>query len=77
MSQNPPLFDLAKYCNCKKFCNCATVLSYFYDGTVATCIHFYIFFFPSDAGGVFLIFYEEEERERVGEINILMNKWDK
>ena len=49
--------------------------SYFYDGTVATCIHFYIVFFPSDSGWVFLIFfYEEEERERAGEINILMNR---
>ena len=29
-------------------------------------------------GWVFLIsFYEEEERERVGEINILINKLDK
>ena len=56
-----------------------TVTSYFYDGTIATCIHFYIVFFPSDGGWVFLIFfffkfYEEEERERVGEINILMNR---
>ena len=53
------------------------VPSYFYDGTIATCIHFYIVFFPSDGGWVFLFiyfFYEEEERERVGEINILMNR---
>ena len=48
--------------------------SYFYDGTVATCIHFYIVFFPN-GGWVFLIFfYEEEKRERAGEINILMNR---
>ena len=68
MPQNPPLLSLAKSYNCKKIYNCATVLSNFYDGIVAT----------SDGGWVFLIiFYEEEERERVGEINILMNRWGK
>ena len=78
MPQNPPLSGLAKSCNCKKICNCATMPSYFYDDTVTTCIHFYIVFSPSDGGWVFLIFvYEEEERERVGEINILINRWDK
>ena len=32
--------------------------SYFYDGIVATCIHFYIVFFsPRDGGWVFLIIF--------------------
>ena len=77
MPQNPSLPSLAKSCNCKKICNCATVPSYFYDGTVATCIHFYIVFFPGDGGWVFLIIFLWRERERVGEINILINRWDK
>ena len=43
-------------------------------------MYFYIFFYILFYGGrwVFLIiFYEKEKSERVGEINILINRWDK
>ena len=41
-------------------------------------INIHIWFCIYGDGWVFLIiFYEEKEGERVGEINILINKWDK